>query len=69
MQTAFTINKNLVAFLENFEKLGFSDQSEVVCVALERLKDEIDYSEAENTTLPSSQLQLFEKTADEQVSK
>lgn len=47
MQTAFTINENLVAFLESFEKLGFSDQSEVVCVALERLKDEIDFSQPE----------------------
>ncbi len=54
MQTAFTINENLLAFLESFEKLGFTDQSEVVCVALERLKDEIDFSEAEEETSEAS---------------
>ena len=44
-QTAFNIDENLMAFLERYEALGFTDQSEVVCIALERLKDEMAIAE------------------------
>lgn len=46
-QTEIKIDDNLMAFLENYKALGFSDPNEVVSIALERLKDEMNISESQ----------------------